>query len=116
MCGHLCAVVFSFPEVLKQFNWSDKSLHLWGYTLLGGLLVRLFKREFSSLSFWRIMLLALVAGTLYGVSDELHQALVPGRSADAWDVLADMVGTFLGTALFWRDLPLIDRRRPGTGH
>lgn len=36
----------------------------------------------------------------YGVSDEFHQAFVPGRHPDAWDVLKDAIGTLLGLGLF----------------
>jgi VanZ family protein len=36
----------------------------------------------------------------YGVSDELHQAFVPGRHADPWDVLKDAIGTLIGLGLY----------------
>jgi VanZ family protein len=39
--------------------------------------------------------------TLYGVSDEVHQAFVPGRDSSAWDVAKDLGGATLG-ALLWR--------------
>lgn len=38
----------------------------------------------------------------YGVSDEWHQAYVPGRSADWQDVAADAVGAALALGLGWR--------------
>jgi VanZ family protein len=41
---------------------------------------------------------------LYGLSDEIHQIYVPGRSCDPWDLLADTVGSavaiILATVLF----------------
>ena len=36
--------------------------------------------------------LSLLIAGLYGVSDEVHQHFVPGRSASAWDALADVLG------------------------
>ena len=44
--------------------------------------------------------LALLAGALlaYGVLIELLQAQIPGRSAEAWDVLADALGIAIGAA------------------
>ncbi len=100
---------FPSPEVIRHMHWSDKSLHLVGYALLGGLTVRMFKRELPGRSVWKIICMVVVACTLYGVSDELHQALVPGRHADIMDVVADMAGSALGAVLFWPDLPGIDR-------
>jgi len=109
-----CVVIFvqscfPSPGVIAQLHWSDKSLHLGGYALLGALMVRMLKRELPGRSAWKIIFLVVVAGTLYGVSDELHQALVPGRHGDIMDVVADMVGSALGAVLFWPDLPGIDR-------
>jgi VanZ family protein len=36
----------------------------------------------------------------YGVSDEWHQAYVPGRHSDPWDVAKDAAGALAGVALF----------------
>lgn len=38
----------------------------------------------------------IVILALYGVIDELHQSLIPGRSTDVLDWFADMIGTILG--------------------
>ena len=44
----------------------------------------------------------LALGTSYGALDELHQSLVPGRSAELGDWLADAVGVALGSFAFSR--------------
>ena len=100
---------FPSPEVIQQLDLSDKSLHLGGYALLGALMVRMLKRELPGQSPWKSIVLAVVVSTFYGVSDELHQALVPGRSADVMDIVADLTGSILGAIFFWRDLPLLDK-------
>lgn len=41
------------------------------------------------------LIAAWVIATLYGVSDEVHQAFVPGRMADVRDVIADATGAAL---------------------
>lgn len=50
--------------------------------------------------------LAVVAsvGIVYGVADELHQATVPGRTAEIGDWVADALGVFAGLLahFFWR--------------
>ena len=35
---------------------------------------------------------------LWGIAVELLQGLVPPRTPDAWDALADLVGALVGTA------------------
>lgn len=44
-----------------------------------------------------------VLAAFYGASDELHQHFVPGRSADIWDLVADVLGGMTG-ALAWYGL------------
>lgn len=38
----------------------------------------------------------LIIGTLYAVTDEIHQLFVPGRAGQARDVLIDACGIFVG--------------------
>lgn len=61
----------------------------------------------------RAYLIAFLVASLYGVSDELHQAFVPGRSPDPRDWVADTAGAaaaLAGLALLWRW-----GRLPGSG-
>lgn len=44
----------------------------------------------------RARLLALALTLLYALSDELHQAFVPGRTPDPLDLLCDACGALLG--------------------
>jgi len=43
---------------------------------------------------------AVILGTGYGLSDEIHQRLVPGRKCDARDWSADVAGSALGALVF----------------
>jgi VanZ family protein len=47
---------------------------------------------------------AVGLATAYGVSDELHQSLVPGREASLADVLKDLGGALAGSLLYGRFL------------
>jgi VanZ family protein len=49
----------------------------------------------------RLAATALLISIAYGISDEVHQAFVPGRVADAYDVLADAFGALGGTMACW---------------
>jgi VanZ family protein len=58
----------------------------------------------------RTALAAVLASTLYGVTDEWHQSFVPGRHAEARDVRNDAIGAAAG-ALLYRGVLLARRRR-----
>jgi VanZ family protein len=47
------------------------------------------------------LFLALVLALLYAVTDEWHQAYVPGRSASFFDVLVDSCGALIGLGFVW---------------
>ena len=49
--------------------------------------------------FWVPAALAFALTVLYGVSDELHQAFVPARTASELDVALDAAGAALGVAV-----------------
>lgn len=74
----------------------DKLLHLAEYAGLGALVA--WALRLGGRSPARVLGLALLAGSLYGASDELHQRLVPERTADARDWAADTAGAALGAA------------------
>jgi hypothetical protein len=84
------------PGDADGFDWpllslpgADKVAHAGLYAVLGGLL---------RLASGRTGLAVAWAGA-YGVSDEVHQAFVPGRSPDPLDWLADVVGAWVGATL-----------------
>ena len=68
--------------------------HLVEYALLGGLLWRAmgltFRLDAPGLYIWAFSL-----SSLYAVSDELHQAFVPGRTASLLDLGLDALGILL---------------------
>ena len=70
----------------------DKLVHGSAYALLGGLLQRGLGRPGPA---WG-------TAALYGLSDEIHQHFVPGRSLDPADWLADCIGAAIGVWLAGR--------------
>lgn len=52
---------------------------------------------------------AFAIGSLYGVSDEIHQRFVPGRSGEWRDMLIDSAGVLLGTLLMAGLLWIVSR-------
>ena len=76
--------------------------HFIGYAILGGLAVRGFAEArwtgVTGAAGWKAFTLASV----YGITDELHQTFVPGRTSTFSDWCADAIGAAVGVALvFW---------------
>lgn len=79
------------------FPGEDKVAHLALYAVLGAALA--WGRHRSTAPAPRPWVL-LGAGALYGLADEGHQALVPGRYVSLGDLAADTAGLALGYWLF----------------
>lgn len=75
---------------------SDKVNHFLAYGLLGMLGYRSVKRLAGDRTTGARIVAALLFCALYGVIDELHQMLVPGRSAEVADWIADLLGGLTG--------------------
>jgi VanZ family protein len=88
----------------------DKLLHAAGYSLLGVLFYRAYRSRWPGASGWTMANASLLSAAFYGMTDEIHQYFVPGRSADPWDWLADTVGAMLGVIAYHAYLFLSARR------
>ncbi len=91
------AVIFAFssvPDLGTGLGGWDlvlrKIAHAAEYAVLGALLVRATGRA----------RLAVALGTLYAISDEVHQSFVPGRVGSPLDVALDAVGVVVGVVLW----------------
>lgn len=70
----------------------DKIVHAGMYAGLSALLVRALAGGWRRPVSRALALAAAGLATLYGVSDEIHQAFVPSRHADWLDLVADAAG------------------------
>ena len=81
------------PDLGLEF--ADKIYHFTVFGVLGVLLIRgmLFAtyRALKNHPFAA----TLIIGALFALSDEIHQSFVPGRSMDAYDWIADVLGIAL---------------------
>lgn len=82
----------------RHFPLRDKGIHFVEYAVLGWLCAAASARTWPRASLWRTAAFAVFVSVLWGVSDEIHQALVPGRSSELGDVVADFVGSAAGAA------------------
>lgn len=89
----------SQPVLPSPPGVDDKMAHALSYGLLGALcLVGLSRGGWPGVT-WRRALVAVGLAIAYGVTDEVHQAFVPGRSPDIADVVADGVGAAIAVGL-----------------
>ncbi len=90
----------AYPDV--DIAGIDKVVHFSIYATLCLFTYNAIRRQgrFPSLS-RHAMIISLLLTTLYGLSDELHQLGVPGRSCDPWDLTADALGGLACLALVW---------------
>jgi len=98
------------PVDLPPIANVDKVLHAGAYGLLGILFYRAYRSRWPSASGWTMANASLLSAAFYGLTDEIHQYFVPGRSADPWDWLADTVGAMLGVVAYHTLLYLQSRR------
>lgn len=77
----------------------DKLIHFVEYFILGAILVRAFANSSSNLSLKLILWLSFLIAVSYGISDEFHQRFVPGRSPEIFDLISDIIGSFIGVSL-----------------
>jgi VanZ family protein len=86
-------------EELPKFLFEklgDKLLHVIEYTVLALLCYRAFRRAAGSTAAGYAVMLAMVTASVYGATDEVHQAFVPFRTATWMDWVADTVGGMIG--------------------
>jgi len=92
---------------MPGFGYSDKVSHFLAYAVLGATLA------FGGARNGVGRLLLAAAGSLYGVSDEVHQSFVAGRSTEFLDWVADTLGALAGVLATY---PYFHRRaRTGRG-
>jgi VanZ family protein len=83
------------PKFLFE-TLGDKLLHGIEYGVLGVLCYRAFRREAGPFTAGYALVFAIVTASLYGATDELHQAFVPFRTATWLDWVVDTAGGMVG--------------------
>jgi len=100
----------SYPDAVPAF--STKIFHPIEYAVLGLLLCLAWMPVLSGKGIVSFSARVFSAGILFGASDELHQAFVPGRSPRVIDVVCwDLLGLVLGYCV-WLGLRRFSRKGP----
>lgn len=95
-------VLSSIPHafVFDRIPFQDKGAHFVEYGILAALMTKAVHGTWPSLRARPLFALAWAATVFWGLLDEIHQAYVPGRVADALDLLADSLGGLAGTLAY----------------
>lgn len=75
----------AFPQ--QPFPGFTELVHLMEYSILGILWYRALRKK---------VLVILIIGILYGISDEIHQLFVPFREFSILDMIVDTLGIVIG--------------------
>jgi hypothetical protein len=113
----ICAALFFYASSrtglsLPLGGGRDKLAHFAAYSVFGFALGH-------AGAYSRLPIAVTVAiGSLYALSDEVHQSFVPGRSTEFGDWLADSIGVLAGLAAYQYARRLRSRSgaRPGAGN
>lgn len=106
------AVIFALSSIPGshlpgRWGWLG---HLAAYAVLGGLLALAIGPTVPARAG---VYAATLLASLYGVTDEVHQILVPGRTPDVLDWSVDTLGAVLGAGIVvWLSTKKAALRRP----
>ncbi|MFA6570558.1 MAG: VanZ family protein [Bacteroidota bacterium] len=96
-------ILSSFPQLPHidlGFEWEDKIFHFIAFYIYGVSLILAVLINIKKFDKKRVLILVVIIGAVYGITDELHQYFVPGRDCDFFDWLADFTGVITSLFLF----------------
>ncbi|MBM2813588.1 MAG: VanZ family protein [Ignavibacteria bacterium] len=78
------------PDLVFELN--DKFLHFIAYFIFGISILLAVQANGKKWNQRQIIITVIIIGFIYGISDEIHQYYIPGRSFDFFDWIADAAG------------------------
>lgn len=83
----------------KKYNGVLRKLAHYTIYLLGGIVIISFINSLTN-NKKRIVILTILSGFAYALSDEIHQSFTPGRDPRFTDVLIDTAGVITGVIIY----------------
>lgn len=93
------------PEI--GFDLIDKFLHFFAYLIFGLTIFWAIFNLYSEKNTRTKFVYLLIIGTIYALTDELHQSYIPGRTFDIFDIVADILGICASYLVFGYVVKLI---------
>lgn len=98
----IAIIYVSHQETIEYLNGTfyleDKILHFFAY-MVYGITIQIALINSDNYKSKRFYLSVIIFGSLFGLSDEIHQYFVKGRSAEFLDLLADILGVIFSLSL-----------------
>ena len=103
VAAYMAAIFYvsSLPDVALPGGLSDTSWHSIAYFGLVVLVIRALAGGLPRRVNAALAAAAIGIVVAYAASDEIHQAFVPGRTAELRDLAADAGGAIAGTIVCW---------------
>ncbi|MBN2226401.1 MAG: VanZ family protein [candidate division Zixibacteria bacterium] len=79
----------------------DKLAHFFEYAILAVLVFRSFSHLSSRMRPGLVFLLSLLFVAIFALFDECFQAYIPGRHSDVYDIVFDLLGSWLILGYLW---------------
>jgi len=79
----------------------DKIAHFLEYAIFAVLVFRSFMHLSSKISLKLAVILSFVFIILFAIADETYQSYVPGRDSSIYDIIFDLLGSFLILFFLW---------------
>ena len=90
----------SFPIRLSPGLHLDKLIHFFEYAILAFLVARAIAAMPRIERGWSIWIVSSLVVLAVGCADECYQSIVPNRSSELLDLLADGIGGMVGSGLY----------------
>jgi len=94
--------------IIEKYQHPIRKLAHFTLYAIGGLLIFNFLNTFNTCTRNK-MLIAIIIGLSYAISDEIHQLFTDGRSAQITDVLIDTAGATLGCTIMYTIKKIISK-------
>lgn len=90
----------SGSDIPSLFPFQDIAFHILIYLILALFFSHALKNTYTDIALSKVILFTIIFGIVYGITDELHQAFVPDRTASGLDVIIDGIGSFIGSIVY----------------
>lgn len=87
-----------------------KIAHFLLYSLGGFLIYNLIYIILRKYGYIKNIVISILCGVFYAITDEIHQLFVPGRSGEIRDVFIDTLGVIFGTLMYYLIISFLVKR------